>query len=101
MARLAHAFNDPRVAGACGNIAIRNESASLWTGLQSVEYMMSISAGKSILDVVGAIACPPVRCTARCLRGKAALMSAPARISSSACGYGASVIGSLCARCLG
>jgi cellulose synthase/poly-beta-1,6-N-acetylglucosamine synthase-like glycosyltransferase len=101
IARLAHAFNDPRVAGACGNIAIRNESASLWTGLQSVEYMMSISAGKSILDVVGAIAClsgacpVPVRCTgAMSSRGKAALMSALARISSSACGYGASVIGS-------
>ncbi|MCP1558753.1 UNVERIFIED_ORG: cellulose synthase/poly-beta-1,6-N-acetylglucosamine synthase-like glycosyltransferase [Methylobacterium sp. SuP10 SLI 274] len=63
IARLAHAFSDPRVAGACGNIAIRNESASLWTGLQSVEYMMSISAGKSILDVVGAIACLSGACS--------------------------------------
>lgn len=63
IARLAHAFNDPRVAGACGNIAIRNESASLWTGLQSVEYMMSISVGKSILDVVGAIACLSGACS--------------------------------------
>ncbi|WP_244413823.1 glycosyltransferase family 2 protein [Methylorubrum extorquens] len=63
IARLANAFNDPRVAGACGNIAIRNESASLWTGLQSVEYMMSISAGKSILDVVGAIACLSGACS--------------------------------------
>ncbi|CAO4177743.1 glycosyltransferase family 2 protein [Methylorubrum aminovorans] len=61
--RLAGAFNDPRVAGACGNIAIGNESASLWTGLQSVEYMMSISAGKSILDIVGAIACLSGACS--------------------------------------
>ena len=57
VARLAAAFSDPRVAGASGNIAISNERDSIWTGLQSVEYLMSISAGKSILDVVGAIAC--------------------------------------------
>ena len=57
VARLAAVFSDPRVAGASCNIAISNERDSLWTGLQSVEYLMSISAGKSILDVIGAIAC--------------------------------------------
>jgi cellulose synthase/poly-beta-1,6-N-acetylglucosamine synthase-like glycosyltransferase len=57
VARLAAAFSDPRVAGASCNIAISNERDSLWTGLQSVEYLMSISAGRSILDVVEAIAC--------------------------------------------
>jgi cellulose synthase/poly-beta-1,6-N-acetylglucosamine synthase-like glycosyltransferase len=57
IARLACAFSDPRVAGASCNIAIRNERESIWTGLQSVEYLMSISAGRSILDVVDAIAC--------------------------------------------
>ena len=57
MALLAAAFTDTRVAGASGNIAIGNEAASIWTGLQSVEYLMSISAGKSVLDAVGAIAC--------------------------------------------
>jgi hypothetical protein len=36
---------------------------SLWTGLQSVEYLMSISAGRSILDVAGAIACLSGACS--------------------------------------
>jgi cellulose synthase/poly-beta-1,6-N-acetylglucosamine synthase-like glycosyltransferase len=45
------------------NIAISNERQSIWTGLQSVEYLMSISAGKSILDVVGAIACLSGACS--------------------------------------
>ena len=47
VARLAAAFSDPRVAGASCNIAISNERDSLWTGLQSVEYLMSIS-GRAI-----------------------------------------------------
>jgi cellulose synthase/poly-beta-1,6-N-acetylglucosamine synthase-like glycosyltransferase len=55
--RLAAAFNDPRVAGASCNIAINNERESIWTGLQSVEYLMSISAGRAVLDVADAIAC--------------------------------------------
>ncbi len=57
LARLAAAFDDPRVAGASGNIAISNEGDSLWTALQSIEYLMSISAGRSLFDVIGAIAC--------------------------------------------
>ena len=63
VARLAAAFRDPRVAGASCNIAISNERDSIWTGLQSVEYLMSISAGRSILDVVGAIACLSGACS--------------------------------------
>jgi cellulose synthase/poly-beta-1,6-N-acetylglucosamine synthase-like glycosyltransferase len=63
VARLAAAFSDPRVAGASCNIAISNERDSLWTGLQSVEYPMSISAGRSILDVVDAIACLSGACS--------------------------------------
>jgi cellulose synthase/poly-beta-1,6-N-acetylglucosamine synthase-like glycosyltransferase len=61
--RLAAAFNDPRVAGASCNLAISNERDSIWTGLQSVEYLMSISAGRSILDVAGAIACLSGACS--------------------------------------
>jgi cellulose synthase/poly-beta-1,6-N-acetylglucosamine synthase-like glycosyltransferase len=61
--RLAAAFGDPRVAGASCNIAINNERDSLWTGLQSVEYLISISAGRSILDVVDAIACLSGACS--------------------------------------
>jgi len=63
VSRLAAAFRDPGVAGASCNIAINNERDSLWTGLQSVEYLMSISAGRSILDVVGAIACLSGACS--------------------------------------
>jgi cellulose synthase/poly-beta-1,6-N-acetylglucosamine synthase-like glycosyltransferase len=63
VARLAAAFSDPRVAGASCNIAISNERDSLWTGLQRVEYLMSISAGRSILDVVEAIACLSGACS--------------------------------------
>jgi len=63
IARLAAVFDDPRVGGASCNIGISNESDSLWTGLQSVEYLMSISAGRSVLDVVGAIACLSGACS--------------------------------------
>jgi cellulose synthase/poly-beta-1,6-N-acetylglucosamine synthase-like glycosyltransferase len=63
VARLAAAFDDPRVGGASCNIAISNEHESLWTALQSVEYLMSISAGRSILDVVDAIACLSGACS--------------------------------------
>jgi cellulose synthase/poly-beta-1,6-N-acetylglucosamine synthase-like glycosyltransferase len=63
VARLAAAFSDPRVAGASCNIAISNERESLWTGLQSVEYLMSISAGRSILDIAEAIACLSGACS--------------------------------------
>jgi cellulose synthase/poly-beta-1,6-N-acetylglucosamine synthase-like glycosyltransferase len=61
--RLAAVFHDPRVAGACCNIAIANERASIWTGLQSVEYLMSISAGKSVLDLLGAVSCLSGACS--------------------------------------
>jgi len=57
VARLAAAFDDPRVAGASCNIGISNERASLWTRLQRVEYLMSIGAGRAVLDIFGALAC--------------------------------------------
>jgi cellulose synthase/poly-beta-1,6-N-acetylglucosamine synthase-like glycosyltransferase len=63
VARLAAAFTDPRVGGASCNIAIDNEEASIWTGLQSIEYLMSISAGRSVLDIAGAIACLSGACS--------------------------------------
>ena len=43
VARLAAVFSDPRVGGASCNIAISNERESLWTGLQSVEYLKGTS----------------------------------------------------------
>jgi cellulose synthase/poly-beta-1,6-N-acetylglucosamine synthase-like glycosyltransferase len=63
VARMAAVFNDPRVGGASCNIAISNDRDSLWTGLQSVEYLMSISAGRSVLDFADAIACLSGACS--------------------------------------
>jgi cellulose synthase/poly-beta-1,6-N-acetylglucosamine synthase-like glycosyltransferase len=63
VARLAAVFRDPRVAGASCNIAIANERETIWTGLQGVEYLMSITAGRSILDILGAIACLSGACS--------------------------------------
>lgn len=44
-------------AAVSGNIGIRNESASLWTSLQQIEYMIAIDFGRSFLDRFNAIAC--------------------------------------------
>src|SRR5260370_36375928 len=63
VARVAAAFSDPRVGGATCNIAISNESDSLWTGLQAVEYLMSISAGKFMLDMADASGCLSGACS--------------------------------------
>jgi cellulose synthase/poly-beta-1,6-N-acetylglucosamine synthase-like glycosyltransferase len=63
VARLAEVFTDPRVGGASCNIAISNQDESIWTGLQSVEYLMSISAGRSALDVIDAVACLSGACS--------------------------------------
>ncbi len=101
VARLAAVFSDPRVGGASCNIAISNERDSIWTGLQSVEYLMSISAGKSILDVVGAIACLSGACSMyrrESSSSRAASTSAPERIWSSACACAASAISSASCR---
>jgi len=63
VARMVSVFGDPHVAGAACNIAIVNEGDSLWTSLQSIEYLMSISAGKSFLDQIGAIGCLSGACS--------------------------------------
>jgi cellulose synthase/poly-beta-1,6-N-acetylglucosamine synthase-like glycosyltransferase len=63
VARLAAAFRDSQVAGASCNIAISNEHESIWTALQSVEYRMSISAGRSVLDIAGAVGCLSGACS--------------------------------------
>ena len=54
---LAAAFNDPAVAAASGNLMVRNQDQSLWTSLQSIEYLSSITAGRSFLDQLDSIAC--------------------------------------------
>jgi cellulose synthase/poly-beta-1,6-N-acetylglucosamine synthase-like glycosyltransferase len=48
-------FSDPAVGGVCGNLLVRNCSASLIAKFQAIEYLVSISLGKqasAILDQV-------------------------------------------------
>jgi cellulose synthase/poly-beta-1,6-N-acetylglucosamine synthase-like glycosyltransferase len=63
LARLAAAFDDPRVAAACCNIGVSNERATFWTALQGLEYLLSISAGKSFLNMIRAISCCSGACS--------------------------------------
>jgi cellulose synthase/poly-beta-1,6-N-acetylglucosamine synthase-like glycosyltransferase len=63
LARLAAVFSDPHVAGASCNVAISNEDASLWTELQSIEYLTSIGAGRWVLNFADAIACLSGACS--------------------------------------
>ena len=55
--RLAAAFQDPAVAIASGDLSISNKKASLWTAIQSIEYLMSITMGRNFLNLFGAVAC--------------------------------------------
>ncbi|MBZ9653669.1 glycosyltransferase family 2 protein [Phyllobacterium lublinensis] len=61
--RMSAAFSDPHLAAASCNIGVRNESATIWTELQALEYLMSISAGKSFLAQIGAISCCSGACS--------------------------------------
>lgn len=57
MALLATAFADPAVAAASGNIRVRNTGESLWTAFQGLEYLASITVGRSFLDIFDSVAC--------------------------------------------
>ena len=57
LACLAAAFNDPAVAAASGNISVRNTGDSLWTSFQGLEYLASITVGRSFLDLFDSVAC--------------------------------------------
>jgi cellulose synthase/poly-beta-1,6-N-acetylglucosamine synthase-like glycosyltransferase len=63
LARLVAAFEDPKVAAACCNLRVSNADESLWSELQSLEYLMSISAGKSFLTLIDAISCCSGACS--------------------------------------
>jgi cellulose synthase/poly-beta-1,6-N-acetylglucosamine synthase-like glycosyltransferase len=63
LARMATAFRNPHVAAASCNVDVTNERDTLTTGLQGVEYLMSFSAGRSFLDVIGAISCCSGACS--------------------------------------
>ena len=46
-------FADPNVGAVTGNIGVRNESASLMTRVQTIEYAIGFSLGRRILDALG------------------------------------------------
>lgn len=48
---------DPKVGAVSGNIGVRNAEESLISGLQSVEYLISISLGKRALDFFNIVTC--------------------------------------------
>lgn len=43
-------FDDPQVAGVAGNLRVRNQAKHLVTKMQGLEYMLSISGGKTGLS---------------------------------------------------
>lgn len=43
-------FDDPKVAGVAGNLRVRNQGKTLVSKLQGLEYMLSISGGKTGLS---------------------------------------------------
>ena len=47
----------PGAAACSGNITIANQQASIWTGLQQLEYMMAIDFGREFADTFGAMSC--------------------------------------------
>jgi cellulose synthase/poly-beta-1,6-N-acetylglucosamine synthase-like glycosyltransferase len=57
LACLAAAFAEPSVAAASGNITVRNTDDSLWTAFQGLEYLASITVGRSFLDILDSVAC--------------------------------------------
>ncbi|GAU86099.1 glycosyltransferase [Bosea sp. BIWAKO-01] len=63
LAHMAGAFRDGRAAAVSCNLRVKNESASLWTELQGLEYLLSISAGKAFLAHLGAISCCSGACS--------------------------------------
>ncbi len=48
-------FNDKNVIAVAGNLRVKNANQSLTTRLQTIEYLLSISAGRSALSAFGAV----------------------------------------------
>ena len=55
--RFTAAFVDEKVAIASGSLTIRNNRESIWTSFQAIEYLISISIGRTFLDLFGAVSC--------------------------------------------
>jgi cellulose synthase/poly-beta-1,6-N-acetylglucosamine synthase-like glycosyltransferase len=50
-------FEDPAIGAVCANIGVRNARATLLSATQGVEYLLSISLGKRLLDMFGQVTC--------------------------------------------
>jgi biofilm PGA synthesis N-glycosyltransferase PgaC len=50
--RMLRFFADPQVAGVCGELQVRNETASLTTRFQAIEYAIAISMGRQVSDIL-------------------------------------------------
>lgn len=46
-------LSDPQLGAVSGNIGVRNQNASIWTGFQAVEYLSNISLGRQFLAMMG------------------------------------------------
>ena len=53
LAELVSYFSDPAVGAVSGNLGVRNESASLMTRFQAIEYTIGLSLGRCIADALG------------------------------------------------
>jgi poly-beta-1,6-N-acetyl-D-glucosamine synthase len=56
LAELVSYFSDPTVGAVSGNLGVRNESASLMTRFQAIEYTIGLSLGRCIADALGILA---------------------------------------------
>jgi cellulose synthase/poly-beta-1,6-N-acetylglucosamine synthase-like glycosyltransferase len=54
---LIRPFDDPRVGATCANIGARNDTHGVAGGLQGLEYMLSTSLGRRLLDHFGQVSC--------------------------------------------
>jgi cellulose synthase/poly-beta-1,6-N-acetylglucosamine synthase-like glycosyltransferase len=57
IAEIVAPFADPTVVAVSGNILIRNWQSTITTSLQAIEYLISISLGKTTLDVFNQVTC--------------------------------------------
>src|SRR6516162_11025468 len=55
--QLLEAFDDPVVGGACGDVRPRNGDTSLVARFQEIEYLMTISVGKIIVNAFDQVTC--------------------------------------------
>ncbi|RYD62731.1 MAG: glycosyltransferase family 2 protein [Verrucomicrobiaceae bacterium] len=55
--KLLAPFDDPSVGATCGNIGVRNTTESIAASFQAVEYLVSISLGKRVMDYFNMVIC--------------------------------------------